>query len=96
LDWVEANTVRNGSELNQAFINNKEILPINPYGDWKESLLVDKNVVNEINIYLLSLGNEITAKKLMEFLHHSDIKEKYGIEHDISHKTACLYLHALS
>lgn len=82
-------------ELNRAFIDNKEVLPINPYGDWNESLLVDKNIVNEINIYLLSLGNEITAKKLMEFLHRRDFKERYGIERDISHKTACRYLHAL-
>jgi len=76
-------------ELNRAFIDNKEVLPINPYGDWNELLLVDENIVNEINIYLLSLGNEITAKKLMEFLHRRDFKERYGIERDISHKTAC-------
>ena len=82
-------------KLNRAFIDNKEVLPINPYGDWNESLLVDENIVNEINIYLLSLGNEITAKKLMEFLHRRDIKERYGIERDISHKTACRYLHVL-
>jgi hypothetical protein len=82
-------------ELNQAFIDNKEVLP-NPYGDWNESLLVDENIVNEINIYLLSLGNEIKkAKKLMDFLHRRDFKERYGIERDISHKTACRYLHAL-
>jgi len=35
------------------------------------------------------------AKKLMDFLHHTDIKEKYGIEQDISHKTTCRYLHML-
>ena len=31
----------------------------------------------------------------MDFLHRADIKEKYGIEKNISHKTACRYLHAL-
>jgi len=31
----------------------------------------------------------------MDFLHQADIKEKYGIECDISHKTACRYLQAL-
>jgi hypothetical protein len=34
-------------------------------------------------------------KKLMEFLHQSDLKKKYGIERNISHKTACQYLHTL-
>jgi hypothetical protein len=51
--------------------------------------------MNEISIHLLSLRKKITAKKLMDFLHQADIKEKYGIEHDISHKTACQYLQAL-
>jgi hypothetical protein len=73
----------------------REVLPLNPYGDWNESLLVNENIVNEINIYLLSLRNEITAIKLMDFLHRNDIKEKYRIERDITHKTACRYLHAL-
>ena len=54
-----------------------------------------ENLVNEISIYLLSLGNDITAKELMDFLHRADIKEKYGIERDISHKIACRYLQAL-
>ncbi len=58
-------------------------------------MLVDENLQNEINIYLLSIGNEITAKRLMDFLRQLDIKEKYGIEQDISHKTACWYLHTL-
>ncbi|KAF8156091.1 hypothetical protein B0H34DRAFT_676160 [Crassisporium funariophilum] len=82
-------------ELNQAFLANRDVLPINPYGDWNESLLVNENIVNELSIYLLSLGNEILAQKLMDYLHQPDVKEKYGIERDISHKTACRYLQAL-
>ena len=81
--------------LNQAFFSNRELLPINPYGDWNKSLLVDENIVNEVNIYLMSLGKEISAKKLMDFFHQADIKEKYGIDGNISHKTACRYLHTL-
>ncbi|KAF8809148.1 hypothetical protein BYT27DRAFT_7222690 [Phlegmacium glaucopus] len=53
-------------------------LPVNPYGDWNESML----------IYLLQ-------KKLTEFLAQPNIKEKYGIEKMISHKTACCYLNFL-
>jgi len=82
-------------ELNCGFLADQKVLPINPYGDWNESLLVDENLVNEISIYLLSLGNEITAKNLMDFLHHAEVKERYGIDRDISHKTACRYLQAL-
>ena len=82
-------------KLARTFIADREVLPVNPYGDWNVSLLAEENIVNEINIYLLSLGNEITAKKLMDFLRHKDIKEKYAIERDISHKTACRYLHSL-
>jgi len=61
-------------ELNRAFLADQEILPINPYGDWNESLLVNEKFLNEIQIYLLSLRDEITAKKLMDFLHKADIK----------------------
>ena len=82
-------------ELNHVFFTDWKVLPINPFGDWNKSLLVNKNIVNEISIYLLSLGKEITAKKLMNFLQQADIKEKYGIKHDISHKMACWYLQAL-
>ncbi len=82
-------------QLCRSYIADRKILPINPYGDWKESMLVDENLQNEINIYFLSIGNEITAKRLMDFLRQLDIKEKYGIEQDISHKTACWYLHTL-
>ena len=76
-------------ELNRAYFADQTVLPINPYGDWNESLLVEDNIVNEINIYLLSLGNDISASKLVDFLHRQEIKDKYGIERNISHKTAC-------
>jgi hypothetical protein len=58
-------------------------------------MLADENLQNEISIYLLSIGNEISTKKLMEFLDQPDIKEKFGIEKSISHKTACRYLNSL-
>jgi len=67
-------------ELCRAFIEDRKVLPVNPYGDWNESMLVDENLQNEISIYLLSIRNEISAKKLMKFLSQPDIKEKYGID----------------
>ena len=63
--------------------------------DWNESMLADENLRNEISIYLLSVGNKISAKKIMEFLDQPDVKEKFGIEKPISHKTACHYLNSL-
>jgi hypothetical protein len=62
-------------DLNRAYLADEKVLPINPYGDWNESLLVNEDLVNEIGIYLLSLGNDITAKKLMDFLHRMYTKE---------------------
>ena len=50
-------------KLNHGFLADWSILPINPYRDWNELLLVNEDLVNEINIYLLSLGNDITTKK---------------------------------
>ena len=32
-------------------------------------MLVDENLVNEISIYLLSLGKDMTAIELTDFLH---------------------------
>lgn len=82
-------------ELCRAFIADRKVLPVNPFGDWNESMLADENLRNEISIFLLSIGNEISAKKLMDFLAQPDIKEKFGIEKSISHKTACRYLKLL-
>jgi hypothetical protein len=82
-------------ELCRGFVADRKVLPLNPYGDWNELLLVNENLVNEISIYLLSLGNEITAAKLNDYLRRPDVKEKYGIEHDITEMTACRYLNAL-
>ena len=72
-------------KLNWQFLPDWAIFSVNPYGEWNESLLIDEPIFNEI-----------MAKKLMDFLHCADIKEKYGIEWDISHKTTCKYLHMLS
>jgi len=82
-------------ELCRGYLDNRKVLPVNPFGDWNESLLLDENLCNEINIFLLSIGNEISAKRLMDFLHQPDIKEKYGIQRNISIRTARRYLNAL-
>jgi len=40
---------------------------VNPYGDWNESMLMDEDLCNDINLYFQEIGKEISAKKLMDF-----------------------------
>ncbi|KAJ3575337.1 hypothetical protein NP233_g1146 [Leucocoprinus birnbaumii] len=83
-------------QLTRAYIQDREVLPINPYGEWCESLLVDEDLCHEINLFLQSLGDQITAQKLANFLSQPDIKERHGIDVDIHVTTACRYLKALN
>jgi hypothetical protein len=63
-------------------------LPLNPYGNWNESLLVDEDLLMDINLYLQELEKEISAQKVVEFLACPDIKEKHGITKNILQSTA--------
>jgi len=81
--------------LTRQFIKDRKLLPINPYGDWNESMLVDEDLTNDISLYLLEIGKEISAKKLMDFLAREDIRSKHGIEKPISERTARRYLNTL-
>jgi len=81
--------------LTQQYIKDRKVLPLNPYGNWNKSMLVDKDLVNEISLYLQEIGKEISAKKLMEFISRPDIKEKYCLEKPISERTARRYLNNL-
>lgn len=82
-------------KLTRAYIHDRKILPINPYGSWNESLLVDEDLANVINLHLQELGNQITASKLVNFLARPEIRNKFGIEKKISERTARRYLKAL-
>jgi hypothetical protein len=82
--------------LVREFIKNRAVLPINPYGNWNESLLLDEDVANEINIYLQSIGPEISGKKLMDFINDDEaLRSRHGIDKKISLRTAQRYLNAL-
>jgi len=81
--------------LMRQFIKDRTMLPINPYGDWNESMLVDEDLCNDISLYLQEIGKEISAKKLMDFLAREDIRSKHGIEKPISERTARRYLNTL-
>ncbi|KAF9479060.1 hypothetical protein BDN70DRAFT_859047 [Pholiota conissans] len=84
-------------DLVRQFILDRTILPVNPYGDWNESMLVDEDLANEINIYLQSLGPEISGGKLMEFINDDEaLRARHGIDKKITLRTAQRYLNALS
>jgi len=82
-------------KLSRAYIYDRTVLPLNPYGDWNETMLVDEDLCTDVNAYLQEIGSHITAEKLVEFLTRPEIKEKHGITKKISTRTACRYLQAL-
>jgi hypothetical protein len=54
-----------------------------------------EDLAGDIRLYLQSLGKEITAEKLMEYLQSPEVREKHGIDKTISLSTASTYLHEL-
>ncbi|KAI3998438.1 hypothetical protein K525DRAFT_214660, partial [Schizophyllum commune Loenen D] len=79
----------------RAYIENREVLPINPYGQWTESMLADEDLTNEVTLHLQELKDNVTAEKLTLFLRRPEIKEKYQIDRDVSVRTARRYLNQL-
>jgi len=82
--------------LVQQFIKDQTVLPSNPYGQWNKSLLADEDLANEINIYLKSLGLEISGQKLMDFINGDPVlRTRHEIDTNISLRTAEKYLNEL-
>ena len=81
--------------LTRQFIEDRTLLPMNPYGSWNKSMLADEDLCNDINLYLQEIGKEISAKKLVDFLARDDVRSKHGIEKQISKRTAQRYLNTL-
>ncbi|KAJ7136727.1 hypothetical protein C8R44DRAFT_868852 [Mycena epipterygia] len=42
--------------LSWQFILTREVLDVNPYGDWNDSMLADEDLANDIRLHLQSLG----------------------------------------
>ncbi|KAJ3840965.1 hypothetical protein F5878DRAFT_672164 [Lentinula raphanica] len=79
--------------LVQAFIADNTVLPINPYGYWKSSMLCDQDLAHELGLYLQELGpKEITAVKVVHYLSREDVKERHGITKTVSERTAQRWL----
>ncbi|KAJ7353102.1 hypothetical protein DFH08DRAFT_956188 [Mycena albidolilacea] len=82
-------------QLARQFIHDRSLLPVNPFGDWNKSLLVNEGLATDINLYLQEIGNQITAEKVVVFPSRPEIMEKHGITRVISVHTARRYLRAL-
>jgi hypothetical protein len=77
------------------FIADRKILPLNPYGYWNTSMLVDEDLKADINLYLQELGKAITAEKLVQYLRDPEVMTKHGISRQIGLTTAKRYLKEL-
>jgi hypothetical protein len=82
-------------KLARQYIHDRALLLVNPYGDWKESMLADEDLAADINLYLQEIGKDITAEKLVLYLGCPDVMEKHGITKSISVRTARRYLNLL-
>ncbi|KAJ7199879.1 hypothetical protein GGX14DRAFT_318243, partial [Mycena pura] len=90
-----AHCARTLAALARRYIIDREIENLNPYGQWNHSMLADEDLADDIRLYLQSLGKDITAKKLCDYLRDPEVRQKHGIDREISHKTACRYLDEL-
>lgn len=81
--------------LCRAYIDNREILPINPYVEGSSNMLLDEDLKSNVVLYLQGLGKDITAAKLQAYLNQPDIQEEFGIGRTIKRATANRYLRAL-
>lgn len=88
-------TARVYRTLVRAYIADREILPVNPYGSWNTTMLADENVTTDVLNFLQSLGDEITAEKLMNLLNEPEFRVRHGITKMSSLRTAQRYLHIL-
>ncbi|EDR03806.1 uncharacterized protein LACBIDRAFT_306885 [Laccaria bicolor S238N-H82] len=81
--------------LVRKFLDDRTFLPVNPYGDWNQSMLIDEDLSLDINLYLQEIGKDVSAKKVVSFLAREEVKQKHGITKAISERTARRYLNAL-
>ncbi|KAJ6602306.1 hypothetical protein B0H10DRAFT_2230190 [Mycena sp. CBHHK59/15] len=86
---------RRFANLSQEYIASRKVLPINPYGTWKQSMLADEDLANDVREHLQELGKFITTDKLVDYLLREDVMDKHGLDGKISVCTARRYLHEL-
>ncbi|KAJ8473629.1 hypothetical protein ONZ45_g16225 [Pleurotus djamor] len=82
-------------QLCRKYIEDRTVLPVNPYGDWNESMLSDEALTSDILLHLQGLGEYITAEQLLVFLSREDVMRKHGIDKRISLRTAQRWIKSL-
>ncbi|KAJ7112339.1 hypothetical protein C8R44DRAFT_561995, partial [Mycena epipterygia] len=81
--------------LARQFIVTHEVLDVNPYGDWNESMLADEDLADDVRLHLQSLGKEITADKLVDYLNDPVMRAEHNIDKPVSLTMARRYLDEL-
>ncbi|THV00602.1 hypothetical protein K435DRAFT_932378 [Dendrothele bispora CBS 962.96] len=74
------------------YIADRSLLPENPYGNWNETLLMNEDLCQELELYLQELGTNITAARVQEWLCREEVMFRHGITKKISLSTAQRYL----
>lgn len=86
---------RRFASLSRQYIADRKVLPINPFGTWKQSMLSDEDLAADVREHLQELGKFITAEKLVDYLSRDDVMNKHGLDRKISIWTARRYLNEL-
>ncbi|KAJ6557572.1 hypothetical protein B0H19DRAFT_894702, partial [Mycena capillaripes] len=81
--------------LSREYINCRKVLPVNPYGSWKQSMMADEDLANDVRAHLQELGKFIPAEKLVQYLAREDVMEKHCIDKTVHVSTARRYLDEL-
>ncbi|KAJ7429553.1 hypothetical protein B0H11DRAFT_1767296, partial [Mycena galericulata] len=86
---------RQFAKLSREYIASRKVLPVNPFGKWKQSMLADEDLATDVREHLQELGKFITADKLVDYLSREDVMDKHGLDKKISVRTARRYLNEL-
>ncbi|KIY60825.1 hypothetical protein CYLTODRAFT_322378, partial [Cylindrobasidium torrendii FP15055 ss-10] len=81
--------------LCRQYIDDCSVLPENPYGDWKKSMLVNEDLSQELNLHLQechSSSSGVNATTVRDFLCRPGIMSKYAITKEVLIQTARRYL----
>ncbi|KAJ7622335.1 hypothetical protein FB45DRAFT_1091207, partial [Roridomyces roridus] len=87
--------VRTMCQMARQFIHDRTVLPVNPFGDWNESLLVNEGLSSGLQLFLQEEPDNITPERVKAYLDRPEVREEYGITAGISLRTARRYLRAL-
>ena len=71
----------------RAFISARK-LPENIYGTWKDSLIDDEDLANELHLYLQLCGKYVTSRRLVEYMDKPEVRDRWKLTKGICESTA--------